>query len=176
MSKCGDGLMVEHSLFQARGSGSNPTSPLQFRLVKISFSAVSDIFKQFHYKGGHMGGGHIFLLWSAMRYLFLGWRSNWKAKTRASAQRIRQTKRPRYSSACLRRRRSKIYRIVFPWQNNLVVKEKYRLRQSDYVRRQVSRPHWNNLQGVKLSPCWRDATYQTRLLERSKVSPSQSHN
>lgn len=57
MSKCGDGLMVEHSLFQARGSGSNPTSPLQFRLVKISFSAVSDIFKQFHYKGGHMGGG-----------------------------------------------------------------------------------------------------------------------
>jgi hypothetical protein len=54
---CGDNSSVECSTYQLKESGSIPTSPLQFRLVETTFADISDIFKKYHYKANHMGGG-----------------------------------------------------------------------------------------------------------------------
>lgn len=46
---------VGQSLFQEIGGGSSPTSSL--KVYPCKFSDIRHIFEQFHYKGGHMGGG-----------------------------------------------------------------------------------------------------------------------
>lgn len=50
------------SLFQRDDGGSSPTYPLQYRVSKCEFSDIRHIFEEFHYKGGHMGGGISFCL------------------------------------------------------------------------------------------------------------------
>ena len=50
------------SLFQSEDGGSIPTSTHKYRVYKCSFSDIRHIFEQYHYKGGHMGGGISFCL------------------------------------------------------------------------------------------------------------------
>ncbi len=49
--------MVEQQTNQFDNGGSIPTSPLQLRVKECRFKDIRHIFEQFHYKGGHMGGG-----------------------------------------------------------------------------------------------------------------------
>lgn len=55
--KRGDSLMEEHDLFQGQGGGSAPTSPLQFKVYECLFGKIQHIFRDFHYKSNHIGGG-----------------------------------------------------------------------------------------------------------------------
>ena len=54
--------MVEQLAFQLEEGGSIPTSPLQFRISECRFKDIRHIFEEYHYKGGHMGGGISFCL------------------------------------------------------------------------------------------------------------------
>ena len=49
--------MVEQRTIQFENGGSIPTSPLQLKVKECRFKDIRHIFEQFHYKGGHMGGG-----------------------------------------------------------------------------------------------------------------------
>ncbi len=49
--------MVECQTNQFEDSGSIPTSPLQLEVKECKFSDIRHIFEEYHYKGGHMGGG-----------------------------------------------------------------------------------------------------------------------
>lgn len=49
--------MVEQDLFQGLGGGSIPTSPLQCFIKPCEFEHISWVFRDFHYKKDHMGGG-----------------------------------------------------------------------------------------------------------------------
>ena len=49
--------MVEQRTTQFDNGGSIPTSPLQLTIKECRFRDIRHIFEQFHYKGGHMGGG-----------------------------------------------------------------------------------------------------------------------
>ena len=60
--KCGGGVTVTRSLFQVREGGSIPTSPHKYRVGVCKFSEIRMIFENYHYKGGHMGGGISFCL------------------------------------------------------------------------------------------------------------------
>lgn len=55
--KRGGSVLETRSLFQVRDGGSIPTSPHNFRIAPCEFSDIRHIFENFHYKGGHMGGG-----------------------------------------------------------------------------------------------------------------------
>lgn len=54
---CGDISKVEYDLFQGQGGGSIPTSPLQCFIKPCKFEHISWVFRDFHYKKDHMGGG-----------------------------------------------------------------------------------------------------------------------
>ncbi len=60
--KCEDSLMVKQSLFQVANGGSNPTSPLNYKIRECKFKDIRHIFEKYHYKGGHIGGGISFCL------------------------------------------------------------------------------------------------------------------
>ena len=49
--------MAEQDLFQGLGGGSIPTSPLQCFIRPCNFKELSFIFRDYHYKKDHMGGG-----------------------------------------------------------------------------------------------------------------------
>jgi len=42
---------------QSHIGGSIPTSPLKYLVSECRFSDIRHIFEEYHYKGGHMGGG-----------------------------------------------------------------------------------------------------------------------
>jgi hypothetical protein len=50
------------SLFQSGIGGSTPTYPHSYKITLCKFSDIRHIFEEFHYKGGHMGGGISFCL------------------------------------------------------------------------------------------------------------------
>lgn len=58
----GESVKVTRSLFQVREGGAVPTSPHSFRVYECRFADIRHIFEEFHYKGGHMGGGISFCL------------------------------------------------------------------------------------------------------------------
>jgi hypothetical protein len=62
MKTSGESKKVIRSLFQVGEGGSIPTSPHKYRVVECRFSDIRHIFEQYHYKGGHMGGGISFCL------------------------------------------------------------------------------------------------------------------
>lgn len=62
MKNCGGSSKVEYSLFQMEDGGAIPTSPLQCKVYVCKFKDIRHIFEQYHYKGGHMGGGISFCL------------------------------------------------------------------------------------------------------------------
>ena len=72
MKKCGDSLISEQDLFQSQSGGVIPTSPLQFKLYPCRFGAISNIFKKYHYKGNHIGGGITYNLKLQYRDRILG--------------------------------------------------------------------------------------------------------
>ena len=49
--------MVECQTFQFEGGGSIPISPLHLKIKECKFRDIRHIFEEYHYKGGHMGGG-----------------------------------------------------------------------------------------------------------------------
>lgn len=57
--------MVMRPLFQRGDGGSTPTSPHKYKVFECRFEDISHIFKEFHYKGSHMGGSIsiCFALW-----------------------------------------------------------------------------------------------------------------
>lgn len=55
--KRGGSVLETHSLFQVGNGGSIPTSPHNFKIAPCEFSDIRHIFENFHYKGGHIGGG-----------------------------------------------------------------------------------------------------------------------
>lgn len=57
MTTRGVDVTAAYSLFQVRGGGSIPTTPHNFRVEECRFKDIRHIFEEFHYKGGHMGGG-----------------------------------------------------------------------------------------------------------------------
>ena len=62
MKKRGYNINGNISLFHRDNGGSTPTYPLKYRVVKCGFNEIRHIFEEFHYKGGHMGGGISFCL------------------------------------------------------------------------------------------------------------------
>lgn len=62
MKNCGYNIIGNMSLFQSEIGGSNPTYPHNYKIVECRFSDIRHIFEEFHYKGGHMGGGISFCL------------------------------------------------------------------------------------------------------------------
>ena len=54
---CGDSVMVAQQTLQFASSGSNPTSPHQFKIEEGSFSQFSDLLAKYHYKSSKIGGG-----------------------------------------------------------------------------------------------------------------------
>ena len=53
--KCGDSSNVECSLFQESDGGSQPTSPLQYKIMLMSRQAIDPIIEQFHYSHSSFG-------------------------------------------------------------------------------------------------------------------------
>ena len=53
--------MVEYPTIQLGNGGSIPTKT-HYKVGKCEFEDIRHIFEQFHYKGGHMGGGISFCL------------------------------------------------------------------------------------------------------------------
>ncbi len=62
MRKRDDSVNGSMTLFQSVGGGSTPTSSHKYRVVECKFRDIRHIFEEFHYKGGHMGGGISFCL------------------------------------------------------------------------------------------------------------------
>ena len=62
MTTSGYNINGSISLFHCERGGSNPTYPHNYKIVKCKFSEIVNIFKEFHYKGGHIGGGISFCL------------------------------------------------------------------------------------------------------------------
>ena len=53
----GDSSKVEQLPFQVEDDGSNPISPLHYLISICNFADISHVFKKYHYKSDHMGGG-----------------------------------------------------------------------------------------------------------------------
>lgn len=62
----GDSLIAERDLFQSQYGGAIPTSPLQCRIRGCEFKDIAFIFRKYHYKGDHIGGGISYCI--ALRY------------------------------------------------------------------------------------------------------------
>lgn len=62
MKQSVDDVAGNISLFQSEIGGSIPTSTHQYKVYKCEFADIHHVFQQFHYKGGHMGGGISFCL------------------------------------------------------------------------------------------------------------------
>lgn len=58
----GDSLKVKQLSFQTGEGCAIHTSPLQYKIHECKFKDIRHIFEEFHYKGGHMGGGISFCL------------------------------------------------------------------------------------------------------------------
>ncbi len=62
MKSCGVSVPVTRSLFQVGEASSILSTPHQLWIEECDFSEIIQIFEEFHYKGGHMGGGISFCL------------------------------------------------------------------------------------------------------------------
>lgn len=62
MRRSGYNINGNISLFHGENGGSSPTYPLNYRISKCEFYDISEIFKKYHYKGSHIGGGISFCL------------------------------------------------------------------------------------------------------------------
>lgn len=72
MNKSVDNVTGNISLFHSEKGSSSLTSTHQYRITKCKFKDIRHIFEQYHYKGGHMGGGISFCLALVYNYKIVG--------------------------------------------------------------------------------------------------------